>query len=67
MKATELGVKRKNSDLTQEALKDHLEISLGTVIDIERGRIGIDDETYERIDGAIDDLSAAKKQVQAVA
>jgi len=45
---------RSRRRIRQEALADQTGIHICTLVDIERGRIGIDDSTYRRLLDAID-------------
>lgn len=57
MKALDLRGKRQNADLRLEKVSDAIGVHNNTLTDIERGRIGIDVETYRDIASAIDRLA----------
>ena len=60
MKAFDLRPKRDEMEVTQEDVTGELGLNSGTLTDIEKGRIGIDDETYDNIRAAIKRASARK-------
>lgn len=60
MKALDLRGKRQNEGLRLEPVADKLGIHNNTLTDIERGRIGIDMETYTKISGVIDHMADDK-------
>ena len=66
MRAIELKFKRQNAGINRQVqLAKLVGCHQTTLVDIERGRIGIDQETYDRICAAIDDYAAKRKEVAA--
>ena len=51
-------IERRNSNVTQMDLAKYLNLNVGTIIDIESGRITIGFETYEQLNLAINDIAA---------
>jgi len=57
MNATDIRSARKNAGIRRQIeLADELQINRATLVDIEAGRIGIDDETYTMIKDGIERL-----------
>lgn len=62
MKAFDLKARRAEKDVRQVELALSVECHPNTLTDIERGRIGIDSETYSEMIAAIDRIAEAKKK-----
>lgn len=62
MKAYELRAIR--GEVTQDDLRKDLGFNVSTLTDIETGRVGIDQETYDRIVAAIKRLAGTKRRTQ---
>jgi DNA-binding XRE family transcriptional regulator len=62
MKAFDLKSLRAQKDVQQRELAASVECHPNTLIDIERGRIGIDSETHGEMIAAINRIAEAKKR-----
>ena len=61
---SEILAARSRRRITQSALARHIGIFDSTLVDIERGRIGVDDDTYRRFLDAIDAIESADAEPQ---
>lgn len=66
MKALDLRGKRQSMDIRIEALASEIGVHNNTLTDIERGRIGIDQDTYNGIVAAIERLSCERSEREEV-
>ena len=61
---SEILAARSRRRITQSALAEQVGIFEGTLVEIERGRIGIDEDTYRRFLDAIDAIESADAEPQ---
>jgi ribosome-binding protein aMBF1 (putative translation factor) len=66
MKALDLRGRRQSVDVRIEPLAAELRLHQNTISDIERGRLGIDEDTYETIVATIDRLANGKSSREEV-
>lgn len=62
MTAAELAMKRKGANIRQDALARKLGWNAESVIDIERGRVEVTDQTLCRMDEAIEQAKLEKRE-----
>lgn len=67
MTASEVMIKRRGLGIRQDDLADKLGWNTETITDIERGRIQVSEHTLRQMDSAIDEITDAEEDKQAVA